>query len=312
MGSRKYLVIFHAVSSGQNGPLLGADEQEIVLLVYLVLDVINNKIMSVHQFPVRPTHADINENILSEEVQTEYGITEHDIKLAASLGSVISQFDSVWRDQLSQGAASFTLVTEGQLHLRQALFPEAYRKNIALPAYYHRFHDLRKEYQAAYPSSGSQENLTLEEMVSSLGLPPNTAPDSAIRAVNNMARIVQHFIADGRQLHEPEIVQLILTQGIRTKNEQVDTNCVVRARGLPWQASDMDIARFFIGLNVAPGGVALCLSAQGRRNGEALVLFESPAHKDMALRRHKHHIGNRYIEVYKATGEDFMDIAGGE
>ena len=35
---------------------------------------------------------------------------------------------------------------------------------------------------------------------------------------------------------------------------QVDTNCVVRARGLPWQASDMDIARFFIGLNVAPGG----------------------------------------------------------
>jgi hypothetical protein len=41
------------------------------------------------------------------------------------------------------------------------------------------------------------------------------------RAVNNMARIVQHFIADGRQLHEPEIVQLSLTQGIRTKSEQV-------------------------------------------------------------------------------------------
>jgi hypothetical protein len=28
---------------------------------------------------------------------------------------------------LYQGAASFTLVTDGQLHLRQALFPEAYR-----------------------------------------------------------------------------------------------------------------------------------------------------------------------------------------
>ena len=59
-------------------------------------------------------------------------------------------------------------------------------------------------------------------------------------------------------------------------------------------------------------GVALCLSAQGRRNGEALVLFESAPHRDMALRRHKHHIGNRYIEVYKATGEDFISVAGGE
>ena len=32
----------------------------------------------------------------------------------------------------------------------------------------------------------------------------------------------------------------------------------------------------------------------------------------MALKRHKHHIGNRYIEVYKASGEDFINVAGGE
>ena len=35
---------------------------------------------------------------------------------------------------------------------------------------------------------------------------------------------------------------------------QVDGSCVVRARGLPWQASDTEVARFFTGLNVAPGG----------------------------------------------------------
>ena len=58
--------------------------------------------------------------------------------------------------------------------------------------------------------------------------------------------------------------------------------------------------------------MALCLSNQGRRNGEALVLFENVGHRDMALSRHKHHIGNRYIEVYKATGEDFINVAGGE
>ena len=60
------------------------------------------------------------------------------------------------------------------------------------------------------------------------------------------------------------------------------------------------------------GGVALCLSPQGRRNGEALVRFVNQEHRDMALKRHKHHIGQRYIEVYRANGEDFVDVAGGE
>lgn len=112
--------------------------------------------------------------------------------------------------------------------------------------------------------------------------------------------------------------------------EKVSDNTVIRARGLPWQSSDQDIARFFRGLNIAKyvhiayhyiitlclfsyngvnvrcsnslvvlfrGGAALCLNAQGRRNGEALVRFVSEEHRDLALQRHKHHMGNRYIEV---------------
>lgn len=55
----------------------------------------------------------------------------------------------------------------------------------------------------------------------------------------------------------------------------------------------------------------MCLSAQGRRNGEALIRFISQEHRDMALKRHKHHIGSRYIEVYRASGEDFLSVAGG-
>lgn len=31
----------------------------------------------------------------------------------------------------------------------------------------------------------------------------------------------------------------------------MDSETVIRARGLPWQSSDQDIARFFKGLNIA-------------------------------------------------------------
>ena len=35
------------------------------------------------------------------------------------------------------------------------------------------------------------------------------------------------------------------------KDDEVDEETVIRARGLPWQSSDTDIAKFFKGLNVA-------------------------------------------------------------
>ncbi len=37
-------VVFHAASCGQNGDLLGSDEEEIAALSYVLLDVRNNKV----------------------------------------------------------------------------------------------------------------------------------------------------------------------------------------------------------------------------------------------------------------------------
>ena len=42
--SPQYLVIFHGVSSGLNGVNLGSDEQDLVTLVYLVLNVKEKKV----------------------------------------------------------------------------------------------------------------------------------------------------------------------------------------------------------------------------------------------------------------------------
>jgi len=55
------------------------------------------------------------------------------------------------------------------------------------------------------------------------------------------------------------------------------------------------------------GDVALCLSA----HGEAVVRFVNQEHRDMAMKRQKHHIGSHYIEVTKANGEDFINVTGG-
>uniref|UniRef100_A0A667X2P6 Epithelial splicing regulatory protein 1 n=1 Tax=Myripristis murdjan TaxID=586833 RepID=A0A667X2P6_9TELE len=146
--------------------------------------------------------------------------------------------------------------------------------NILVPECFYSFFDLRKEFRKDFPTTDLKS-------------------------------------LDVHLMSTPAVLISVCVFVCSSKMEKVCDNTVIRARGLPWQSSDQDIARFFRGLNIAKGGAALCLNAQGRRNGEALVRFVSEEHRDLALQRHKHHMGNRYIEVYKATGEDFLKIAGG-
>jgi len=303
----QYLGVFFVATAGQNGPLLGSDEEEIVLLVLSILDTTTNNVICTSPFVVQPRTADINENILSEECKLDFKLSDEQVRSAKPLEVAIEQIDEIVREN-ANGGEDFTLVVDGQLPLRQCLHPEACAKEINLPAYYNSFFDLRKEFANRY-------DLKLEEISEMLGhLELNGVgepSDSLLSRVNQMTSIAQKMLSDGHAFREKEYINMKLEPGICSKFEEVDSNCVVRARGLPWQSSDQDIAKFFRGLNIAKGGVALCLSLQGRRNGEALVRFESQEHRDMALKRHKHHIATRYIEVYKATGEDFINVAGG-
>lgn len=47
------------------------------------------------------------------------------------------------------------------------------------------------------------------------------------------------------------------------------------------------------------------INAVGRRTGEALVALESPEQAELARKRHKHYLDQRYIEV----GETSLVIA---
>ncbi|XP_053874409.1 epithelial splicing regulatory protein 1 isoform X3 [Malaclemys terrapin pileata] len=308
--SLDYLVILFGTTAGAQGAKLGSDEKELVQLLWKVVDLARKKAGSLHEVLVRPEHLD-----LTEECKETTKLEVESLARAPQLEQALQQFNQSVSNELNIGVGtSFCLCTDGQLHIRQLLHPEASKKNILLPECFYSFFDLRKEFKKCCPDSSDVDKLDVAAMTEYLNL-EKSSPAWCFGAsqVEDMGNIILTLISEvyNHRLADPERVNYKFESGTCSKMELVDDNTIIRARGLPWQSSDQDIARFFKGLNIAKGGAALCLNVQGRRNGEALVRFVSEEHRELALQRHKHHMGNRYIEVYKATGEDFLKIAGG-
>lgn len=99
------------------------------------------------QYPIRPHAADINENILSEQLTSDSKLTDELIKTSGRfLENAICDFNTYCNSiHIDPNNPGFRLFTDGQLPLRQCLHPEACRKSIELPLFYTKFHDLRKE-----------------------------------------------------------------------------------------------------------------------------------------------------------------------
>ncbi|XP_044063975.1 epithelial splicing regulatory protein 1 isoform X1 [Siniperca chuatsi] len=331
-----YLVVVFTATSGASGELLGSDEKELVQLVWQLVDIQNKKLGKVNEIVIKPDLSDLTdekeeeEDVVEENVEEENGSRADCVSTATSLETALNQFHLQLTNEVNSAGAgtSVCLCTDGQLHIRQVIHPEAASKNILVPDCFYSFFDLRKEFKKHFTTSDLKalnahimaESLSIPVDVPTMWDPSATLDPSAIlpaemavQQVQIMASIALALLSEPfcHTFSNQERVSEKFETGTCSKMEKVCDNTVIRARGLPWQSSDQDIARFFRGLNIAKGGAALCLNAQGRRNGEALVRFVSEEHRDLALQRHKHHMGNRYIEVYKATGEDFLKIAGG-
>ncbi|NXX90552.1 ESRP2 protein, partial [Centropus bengalensis] len=315
------LVVLFGATAGAYGAKLGSDERELILLVWQAVDLQSKKVGTLHKSLVKADKLD-----LSDQCREVSGLTPEGLGKAEPLDRVLQQFSQLVSSDLKVlGRSSYTLCSDGQLLIRQVLHPETSKKNILLSDCFYSFYDLCKEFHTCYPSSASVKDQTIKTMAEYLGLRTDEMEeDFGVWQVKTMVAIIFSMLSEGCNyiFTEPETVkykyETALIQAYfvcfflsSSKSETVDSETVIRARGLPWQSSDQDIARFFKGLNIAKGGVALCLNAQGRRNGEALVRFVDSEQRDLALERHKHHMGSRYIEVYKATGEEFLKIAGG-
>ncbi|XP_069509636.1 epithelial splicing regulatory protein 2 isoform X3 [Ambystoma mexicanum] len=304
------LVVLFGATAGASGAKLGADERELILLVWQVVDLHSKQTGILHKALVKADNLE-----LTEQFKEESGLTPEGLSNADPLDRVLPQFHQlVLNDLEALGGSSFTLCTDGQLLIRQVFHPEASKKNFELPECFYSFFDLRKEFQECCTNTAPMKDQTIKSMAEYLEIAiDDTDNDFGVWEVTTMVNTVLTLLSSPYD-HEfvgPETVKYKYETGPCSKSEAVDGETVIRARGLPWQSSDQDIARFFKGLNIAKGGVALCLNAQGRRNGEALVRFVNPEQRNLALERHKHHMGSRYIEVYKATGEEFLKIAGG-
>ncbi|KAM9826056.1 epithelial splicing regulatory protein 2 isoform 1-T2 [Syngnathus typhle] len=303
------LVVFFGATAGANGGKLGSDEREIILLVWQIVDLREKKVGKLNRCLVKPDTLE-----LADQCKEETGISLDDLVNAEPLDNVLQQFQqSVTSELKCLDRSSYTLCVNSPLVIRQALHPEASKKNLILPECFFSFVDLRKEFEKCCPNADPANKLDLPSMLEHVGLAAVSEQLMGVREVSSMVQLILCILAEpyNHNFSCVETVKYKFDSGTCSKTEPVDNETIIRARGLPWQSSDQDIARFFKGLNIAKGGVALCLNAQGRRNGEALVRFINSEHRDLALERHKHHMGSRYIEVYKATGEEFLKIAGG-
>ncbi|KAK2724888.1 hypothetical protein QYM36_001377 [Artemia franciscana] len=93
-----YLAVINLATAGLNGALLGSDEEEIVILVFVVVDVAAKQVVGLKEFFVKPRAADINENVLSEQARDELGLQEDQVRSGKPLESAIEE-QHCWCDQ---------------------------------------------------------------------------------------------------------------------------------------------------------------------------------------------------------------------
>lgn len=84
---------------------------------------------------------------------------------------------------------------------------------------------------------------------------------------------------------------------------------VVRLRGLPFNCTDIDIFKFFAGLDIVD---VLLVNKSGRFSGEAFVVFAGSMQADFALQRDRQNMGRRYVEVFRCKKQDYYHAVASE
>ena len=78
-----------------------------------------------------------------------------------------------------------------------------------------------------------------------------------------------------------------------------DDPSVIKVRGLPWEATAMDLCKFFRDCDIVggPNGIHFCTNDRGQPSGEAFIEMERPEDVEKALEKHKQNMGRRSVEL---------------
>lgn len=86
--------------------------------------------------------------------------------------------------------------------------------------------------------------------------------------------------------------------------DQMEYTEVLKLRGLPYSATETDIAEFFQEYEAREENVHIVRRPDGKVTGEAYVEFESAEVAKRAMSKDKMTIGSRYVELFPSTAEE--------
>lgn len=83
----------------------------------------------------------------------------------------------------------------------------------------------------------------------------------------------------------------------------------VRLRGLPFDCNDIDICKFFVGLDIVD---CLLVNKNGRFTGEAFVVFPTAMQTESGLHHNRQNMGRRYVEVFRCKKLEYYRAIANE
>ncbi|CAN8070839.1 unnamed protein product, partial [Agarophyton chilense] len=283
---------------------------EVVELPWLVYHVPTRTVVDTKQLFVAPRW-NVNPNPPPDAVRA----LGTDVAFAPSLRHALMHFDTYLYRSFVLSAKSFVLATDGHWDIAHVLLPDAAQKALTLAPHFRSFVDLRADFSRCYPMAPTA--VDRKTIFSYLHI--STAPRaSGLDECAALGALVTRLLADGHAFDRrvvlsdyewatlPASVPAVAT-AVATA---VGVGAIVRLRGLPWTCSEADVAHFLGGIALVPNGIHLVTNAHGKRSGEAFVQLESADGVALALARHKHMLGRRYIEVFNSSPLDMANHLG--